>query len=80
MLPYCLKFEKIEKVKIQKFNRQKFEVCDSKKLKFIKEQETSGLLSSFEIKTPLSSIPLLGPLLKSIKQVTSRYKINEIAN
>ena len=55
-------------------------MCDSKKLKFIKEQETSGLLSSFEIKTPLSSIPLLGPLLKSIKQVTSRYKINEIAN
>ena len=38
-------------------------VCDSKKSKFIKEQEASGLLSSLGIKTPLSKIPLLGPLL-----------------
>ena len=36
---------------------------DSKKLKFIKEQEASGLLSSLEIKTLLNKIPLLGPLL-----------------
>ena len=36
-------------------------VCDSKKLKFIKEQEASGLLSSLEIKTPLNKIPLLSP-------------------
>ena len=35
---------------------------DSKKLKFIKERETSGLLSSLGIKTPLSKIPLLGPV------------------
>ena len=41
----------------------KCEVWDSKKSKFIKEQETSGLLSSLRIKTPLSKIPLLGPLL-----------------
>ena len=38
-------------------------VCDSKKSKFIKEQEASGLLSSLGIKTPLSKIPLLGLLL-----------------
>ena len=38
-------------------------VCDSKKLKFIKQQETSGLLSSLGIKTPLRKIPLVGPLL-----------------
>ena len=38
-------------------------MCDSKKSKFIKEQEASGLLSSLGIKTPLSNIPLLGPLL-----------------
>ena len=38
-------------------------VCYSKKLKFIKEQEASGLLSSLGIKTPLSKIPLVGPLL-----------------
>ena len=38
-------------------------VCNSKKLKFIKEQEARGLLSSLGIKTPLSQISLLGPLL-----------------
>ena len=38
-------------------------VCDSKKSKFIKEQEASGLLSSLGIKTTLNKIPLLGPLL-----------------
>ena len=41
----------------------KCEVCDSKKSKFIKEQEASELLSSLGIKTPLSKIPLVGPLL-----------------
>ena len=41
----------------------KYVVCDNKKLKFIKEQEASGLLSSLGIKTPLNKIPLLGPLL-----------------
>ena len=30
---------------------------DSKKLKFIKEQEASGLFGSLGIKTPLSEIP-----------------------
>ena len=38
-------------------------VCDSKKLKLLKEQEASGLLSTLGIKTPLKKIPLLGPLL-----------------
>ena len=38
-------------------------VCDSKKLKFDKEQEASGLLSSLRINTPLSKIPLVGPFL-----------------
>ena len=38
-------------------------VCDSKKSKFIKEQEASGLLSYLGIKTPLNEIPSLGPLL-----------------
>ena len=36
-------------------------VCGSKKLRFIKEQEASGLLSSLGIKTSLSQIPLVGP-------------------
>ena len=30
-------------------------VCDSKKSKFIKEQEASGLLSSLGIKVPLNA-------------------------
>ena len=38
-------------------------VCDSKRSKFIKEQVASGLLSSLGIKTSLSKIPLVGPLL-----------------
>ena len=36
---------------------------DSEKSKNIKQQECSGLLSSLESKTPLSKIPLIGPLL-----------------
>ena len=38
-------------------------VCDSKKSKFIKQQEASGLLSSLKIRTPLSKIPLVVSLL-----------------
>ena len=38
-------------------------VCNSKKSKFMKEQEARGLLSSLGIKTPLYQISLLGPLL-----------------
>ena len=38
-------------------------MCDTKKLRFIKEQEASGLLSSLGIKTPLSKIPLVGSVL-----------------
>ena len=41
----------------------KFSVCDTKKLRFIKEQEASGLLSSLGIDIPFSKIPLLSPLL-----------------
>ena len=38
-------------------------VCDSKKSKFIKQEKATGLLSSLGIKTPLSKIFLVGPLL-----------------
>ena len=41
----------------------KCSVCDTKKAKFIKEQEPNGLLSSLGIKTLLSKILLAGPLL-----------------
>ena len=38
-------------------------LCGSKKSKFIKKQEASGLLSKLGIKTPLSKIPVLGDVL-----------------
>ena len=71
MLSYCLKCRKNTEGKNPKGARtknriiilSKFAVCDSKTLKFFKEQEVSGLLSSLRIKTPLSKIPLSGRLL-----------------
>ena len=41
----------------------KREVCDSKKSKFIKKQEARWLLSRIGMKTPLSKISLVGPIL-----------------
>ena len=38
-------------------------ICGSEKSKFMKKQEANGLLSSVEIKTPLSKIPLLDNFL-----------------
>ena len=43
-------------------------MCNSNKSKILKEQKARGLLCSIGIKTPLSQIPLLGPILfQSIK-------------
>ena len=70
MVCYCLKCRKNTKSKNSKVLRTKkgriillwrCDACDSKKPKFIKEQEASGSWSSLVIKTPL--IPLIGPLL-----------------
>ena len=36
--------------------------CDSKKSRFIKEQQAMGILSNLGIKTPLSKVPLLNIL------------------
>ena len=36
--------------------------CEIKKSRFVKEQETKGLLSNLGVKTPLSKIPLLNIL------------------
>ena len=72
MLSCCLKCTKNTESKNPKATRTKTErimvlskckVCDSKKSKFIKEQEASGLLSSLKIKAPFSEIPLSGLLL-----------------
>ena len=72
MLSYCLKCRKKTananpKVVWTKNGRirllSKCTMCNSKKSKFIKEQETRGLLSSLGIRTTLSQVPLLDPLL-----------------
>ena len=72
MESYCLKFRKYTK----NINPQgsstsnsklmilsKCAIWGSKKTKFIKKQEASGLFSKLGIKTPLSKIPLLGDAL-----------------
>ena len=46
-------------------------MCDIKELKFIKEQDASGLLSSLGRKTPLSEI-LLGGLKGIVLRVLSK--------
>ena len=37
--------------------------CEIKKSRFVKEQESKGLLSNLGIKTPLNKIPLLSEFL-----------------
>ena len=68
---YCLKCRKNIKSKTPNVARTKngrimllsnCVICDNRKSKFLKQQEVSGLLSSYWIKTPLSKIPLVGPL------------------
>ena len=72
MLSYCLKCKKdtentnpvISKTSNGKtMILSKCAVCGSKKSRFIKKQEASGILSSLGLKTPLNKIPLLGDLL-----------------
>ena len=38
-------------------------ICGSKKSRFIKKQEASGILSNLGLKTPLYKMPLLGHIL-----------------
>ena len=72
MLSYCLKCTKNTESKNPKIARTKNRrimllskclVCDSKKSKFIKQQEARGLLSSLGIKISLNKIRLSSPLL-----------------
>ena len=42
--------------------QSKCSVCGTKKSRFVKEQNTKGLLSNLGIKTPLGKIPLLNVL------------------
>ena len=76
MLSYCLKCRKNTESKNPKVARIKNgriillsegAVSDGKKVKFTKEQEASGLLSSLGIKTLLSKIPLVDSQRKNWK-------------
>ena len=72
MLSYYFKCRKITEKKNPKVVRAKngrimllpkCSICNSRKPKFLKEEEANGVLSSLGIKTPFSQIPLLGLLL-----------------
>ena len=41
----------------------KYAVCNSKKSRFIKNQEAKGLLTDLSVKTPLSKVPVLVHIL-----------------
>ena len=78
MLSYCLKCRKNTESKSPKVVRAKNEsimplskcpVCESKKSKFIKEQEAIGLLGSSGKQTHLSKISL------TLEVLTSPYNI-----
>ena len=71
MLSYCLECRKNTQSKNPKVVKtkngiiallSKYPMCNSKKLKLLKEQEARGLLSSLGIRILLSQIPLLVPL------------------
>ena len=38
-------------------------ICDSKKSRFMKNQELNGLFSNLGVRTPLSKVPILGDIL-----------------
>ena len=38
-------------------------ICDSKKSRFIKNQESKGILSNLGVRTQLSKVPILGDVL-----------------
>ena len=72
MLSYCLECKKNTdsinpKVSTTSNGRtmilSKCTICGSKTSKFIKKQESKGLLSNSGIRTPLSKIHLLGDVL-----------------
>ena len=71
MKTYCVKCKKdteniIPKMVITKNNRlimqSKCPACETKKSRFVKEQEAKSFLSNLGIKTPLSKIPFLNVL------------------
>ena len=75
MKTYCVKCRKnIENLNSKIFKtkngrllmQSKCTDCGIKKSRFVKEQESKGLLSNLGIKTPLSKIPFLSVLFYSV--------------
>ena len=71
MKPYCLKCRKnTENInpRVSKTNNgrtivlSKCAICDSKKSRFIKNQQAKRLLSNLGVTTPLSKVPILGDI------------------
>ena len=71
MKSYCLKYRKnTENInpKISKISNgrtmllSKCAICNSKKSRFIKNQEAKRLLSNLGVKTLLSKVPILGDI------------------
>ena len=64
----CKKYTKNNNPKIVRNRQNRLMIqsncatCDSKKSRFIKEQQAMGILSNLGIKTPLSKVPLLNIL------------------
>ena len=72
MKSYCLKCRKYTEninLRVSKTSDgrtmvlSKCAISGSKKSRFIKNQESKGLLSNLDIKTPLSKVPILGDIL-----------------
>ena len=59
----------------------KYAICNSKKSKFIKDQEAKGLLSKLGIKPPLNKMLMLGDILFWMQfDWMQCIKMNEIVN
>ena len=72
MKSYCLKCRKnIENINpsVSKTSNSKTmilskcAICGSKRSRFIKNQESKGLVSNLGVRTPLSKVPILGDIL-----------------
>ena len=71
MKSYCLKCRKKYNIspRVSKASNDRTMVlskcvtCGSKKSRFIKNQETKGLLRNTGVRTPLSKVPILGDIL-----------------
>ena len=72
MKSYCLKCRKnTENIdpRVSKTNNgrtmllSKCGICDSRKSRFIKNQEAKRLLSNLGVRTPLNKVPTLGDIL-----------------